>query len=116
MNTKVFVMSLFLFVAAWLGQAIAAHAPGLAFVPSAEEEYRFDTGVLQGTLRSDGGSFGLSALIHVPSGIRLDGVSYGIFSHYRVFSANRRYGHAAWDWPSEPRCSTWPGAGLRRRH
>jgi hypothetical protein len=24
----------------------------------------------------------------------------GILSHYRVFTANKRYGHAAWDWPS----------------
>jgi hypothetical protein len=25
----------------------------------------------------------------------------GFFGHYRVFSANKRYGTAAWDWPSE---------------
>ena len=25
----------------------------------------------------------------------------GLFGHYRVFSANKRYGTAAWDWPSE---------------
>jgi len=94
-------MRSFLFVAAWLGPAMAAHAAGLAFVPTTDEEYRFNTGVLQGSLRSGGGSFGLSSLVHVPSGIRLDGASYGIFSHYRVFTANQRYGHAAWDWPSQ---------------
>ena len=25
----------------------------------------------------------------------------GLFSHYRVFTTNHRYGTAAWDWPSE---------------
>jgi hypothetical protein len=101
MNDKVFVMSLFLFVAACFAPAMAVHAPDLAFISGANGEYRFDTGTLQGSLRSGGGSFGLSALTHVPSGIRLDGAAYGIFSHYRVFTSKRRYGHAAWDWPSQ---------------
>jgi len=26
--------------------------------------------------------------------------NYGIFSFYRIFTTNKRYGHAAWDWPS----------------
>ena len=94
-------MSLFLFGVAWLGPTMAAHPAGLTFVPATDEEYRFDTGVLQGCLRAGGRSFGLSSLKHVPSGIRLDGASYGIFSHYRVFTTNQRYGHAAWDWPSQ---------------
>ncbi len=72
----------------------------LAFMSSAKEEYRFNTGMLRGTLRRGGRSFGLSSLTHVPSGTRVDGASYGIFSHYRVFTTNKRYGHAAWDWPS----------------
>ncbi|MBW8042643.1 MAG: hypothetical protein FVQ85_21970 [Planctomycetes bacterium] len=25
---------------------------------------------------------------------------FGIFSFYRIFTTNKRYGHAAWDWPS----------------
>ena len=41
----------------------------------------------------------------------------GLFGHYRVFSANKRYGTAAWDWPSEARLRPdgsvevrWPSA------
>ncbi len=71
----------------------------LAFVSSGKEQYRFDTGLLRGTLRRGGKSRGLSSVTHVPSGTRLDGSS-GIFGHYRVFTTNKRYGHAAWDWPS----------------
>ncbi len=80
------------------GQATASER--LRFLSSGEEEYRFDTGTLSGTLRSGGKSFGLSSLVHVPSGTKLDGAAYGILSYYRVFAANQRYGHAAWDWPS----------------
>ncbi len=71
----------------------------LAFISSGKEEYRFDTGVLRGTLRRGGKSRGLSSVTHIPSGTRLD-ASMGILSHYRVFTTNKRYGHAAWDWPS----------------
>ncbi|UCE46250.1 MAG: hypothetical protein JSW47_11565, partial [Phycisphaerales bacterium] len=103
MKRTVFIMGSLLSVATCSGLAMAVHPAGLAFVSSTDEEYRFDTGALRGTLRSGGRSFGLSALIHVPSGIRLDGAQYGIFSHYRVFTTNQRYGHAAWDWPSQSR-------------
>ena len=41
----------------------------------------------------------------------------GLFGHYRVFSANKRYGTAAWDWPSEAKLRPdgsvevrWPSA------
>ncbi|NIP25305.1 MAG: hypothetical protein GWN67_13190 [Phycisphaerae bacterium] len=70
-----------------------------AFSSNDKGEYLFDTGVLRGKLRPDGKSLGLSSLIHVPSGVRLNG-RYGIFSFYRIFTNNKRYGHAAWDWPS----------------
>jgi hypothetical protein len=73
-------------------------SPRLAFTADGKDEYTFDTGVLRGTLRQDGKSRGLSSVVHVPSGTRLDG-SMGIVSHYRVFTANKRYGTAAWDWP-----------------
>jgi hypothetical protein len=72
----------------------------LAFSASGTNEFTFDTGVLKGKLRADGKSKGLSAVVHVPTGITLDS-SVGLFGHYRVFSANKRYGTAAWDWPSE---------------
>lgn len=61
--------------------------------------FTFDTGALRGKLRAGGKSIGLSEVIHVASGTRLDR-SQGLLSHYRVFTRGRRYGAGAWDWPS----------------
>jgi hypothetical protein len=72
----------------------------LSFRAIGTNEFVFDTGVLRGKLHADGKSRGLSSVIHIPSGTRLD-ASMGLFSHYRVFSSNKRYGAGAWDWPSE---------------
>ena len=77
-----------------------AESSNLAFQPSDNGSYTFNTGVLKGTLRADGRSIGLLSLEHISTGTRLEGNDYGIFSHYRVFTANKRYGHGAWDWPS----------------
>jgi len=91
----------------------------LAFKPADGGGYAFDTGVLRGMLRQDGKSRALSNVVHLPTGIRLDG-SVGIAGHYRVFTANRRYGTAAWDWPSTAELlpdgsvqTTWPEASDR---
>ncbi|MBM4027537.1 MAG: hypothetical protein FJ280_19340 [Planctomycetes bacterium] len=88
----------------------------LAFVPNDKGEYTFDTGVLRGTLRAGGKSLGLSSVVHVPSGTRLDR-SMGLLSHYRVFTTGQRYGAGGWDWPSTARLLpdgavqvTWPAA------
>jgi hypothetical protein len=81
------------------GKKVASHSAKFAFTSNDKGEYVFDTGVLRGKLRPDGKSLGLSSVIHVPSGVRLNG-RYGIFSFYRIFTTNKRYGHAAWDWPS----------------
>jgi hypothetical protein len=70
-----------------------------AFVPNEKGEYTFDTGLLRGTLRQGGKSLGLSGVTHVPTGARLDR-SMGLLSFYRVFTAGKRYGAGAWDWPS----------------
>lgn len=72
----------------------------LVFSASGTNEFAFDTGVLKGKLRAGGKSRGLSSVVHQPTGMTLDS-SMGLFGHYRVFSANKRYGAAAWDWPSE---------------
>lgn len=77
-----------------------AKPASLTFEPAGNETYTFDTGTLRGTLRNEGRSIGLLSFEHVPTATRLDGNNYGIFSHYRVFTANKRYGHGAWDWPS----------------
>ena len=70
------------------------------FVASGTNEFTFDTGVLKGKLRAGGKSTGLSSVVHLPTGLTIDS-SMGLLSHYRVFSAKKRYGTAAWDWPSE---------------
>lgn len=90
-----------------------------AFVPADDGGFQFDTGVLRGKLRPGGKARGLSSVVHVPTGIALDrgDKGYGLFSHYRVFSAVKRYGVGAWDWPGEARLLAdgavevrWPGA------
>jgi hypothetical protein len=101
----------------------AAGAPrsptSLAFAPAATGEFTFDTGLLKGMLRAGGKSAGLSSVVHIPRNLRLDS-SMGLLSHYRVFTANKRYGTAAWDWPSQARLQndgavtvTWPEAPER---
>ena len=82
----------------------------LGFSPGGSNEFVFDTGVLRGKLHAGGKSTGLSSVVDVASGLPLDrgepgpgAPAFGLFSHYRVFSANHRYGTAAWDWPSEAR-------------
>ncbi len=88
----------------------------LAFSALGTNEFTFNTGVLKGKLRSDGKSKGLSSVVHLPTGLTLDS-SMGLFGHYRVFSANKRYGTAAWDWPSQAKLRQdgsvevhWPSA------
>ena len=88
------------------------HAPAreagngrLAFSASGANELTFDTGVLKGKLRAAGKSRGLSSVVHLPTGVTLDS-SMGLFGHYRIFSANKRYGTAAWDWPSANNSNT----------
>lgn len=81
------------------GTKVESHSAKFSFNSNDKGEYVFDTGMLRGKLRPDGKSLGLSSVMHVPSGVRLNG-SYGIFSFYRIFTTNKRYGHAAWDWPS----------------
>ena len=91
----------------------------LTFKPDDKGGYTFDTGILRGTLRQDGKSRGLSSVVHIPSGTRLDG-GVGIAGHYRVFTTNKRYGTAAWDWPGTAELlpdgsvrTTWPAADDR---
>jgi hypothetical protein len=94
-------------------------APKPVFVANDKGEYTFDTGVLRGTLRQGGKSQGLSSVIYVPTGARLDR-SMGILSFYRVFTTGKRYGAGAWDWPSTAKLLpdgavqvTWPEAADR---
>ncbi len=99
----------------WTGTQKSAK---LVFTPASNKqgngEYAFDTGILRGRLRQGGQSPSLSSVVHVPSGVRLDG-GFGILSYYRVFTTNKRYGSAAWNWPSTSKLLsdgavqvTWP--------
>ncbi|MHC4517841.1 MAG: hypothetical protein ACYTAS_04570 [Planctomycetota bacterium] len=99
-------------LATFTGSAVA----GPAFTPDGKGGYAFDAGVLRGTLRAEGKSRGLSPLTLVSTGARLDRY-HGLLSYYRVFTRNKRYGTAAWDWPSQARQLddgvvevTWPRA------
>jgi len=94
-----------------LGAAMAeapapgAAAPGgtvkLAFA-AADKAFRFDTGVLKGTLREGGRSLGLKPVLEAASGTPLAG-AFGLFSPYRLLTSDARFGTAAWDWASEAR-------------
>lgn len=68
------------------------------FSASDQGGYTFDTGILRGTLCPNGKPQGLVSVTHIPTGTRLDRGA-GILSYYRVFTTNKRYGAAAWDWP-----------------
>ncbi len=100
--------------------SVQAESPSLAFQQADNGAYTFNTGILKGTLRADGRSIGLLSVDHIPTGTRLEGNAYGLFSHYRVFTANKRYGHGAWEWPSTAKLLTdgavevhWPAADDR---
>jgi hypothetical protein len=89
----------------FIGGALAAATGALAaenklaFV-AAGKEFAFDTGALRGTLRGGGQSKGLIPAFDCASGAPLT-KSLGLFSHYRMFETNVRFGKAAWDWVSE---------------
>jgi hypothetical protein len=93
------------------------NVPGkLTFTANEDGGYEFDTGVLRGRLRQAGKCLGLSSTMYAPTGTTLNG-AYGILSYYRVFTTNKRYGTAAWDWPNTSKLLsngavqvTWPEA------
>lgn len=94
-------------------------APKLVFTQSKDDGYEFDTGIIRGRLRGAGKDLGLTSTVHLPTDTKLSG-EYGILSYYRVFTTNKRYGHAAWEWPSTSKLLpdgavqvTWPRANDR---
>jgi hypothetical protein len=62
--------------------------------------YLFDTGVLSGALCPGKNTYGLTSFKHNASQTGLSG-AYGVLSYYRIFATNKRYGKAAWVWPSD---------------
>lgn len=67
---------------------------------AAGKGYRFDTGVLRGVLREGGQSKGLKPVVDAATGTDLAG-ALGLFSPYRLLTADARFGTAAWDWASQ---------------
>ena len=78
---------------------VVAAPPSLAFRPAGEGLYEFHTGPLKGRLKLDGKYQGLYPLVDAASGAELVHPP-GIFSFYRVFSGNTRFGANARDWPT----------------
>lgn len=78
-------------------------AAPLRFAAGEKGEFQFNTGVLKGVIRAEGRSKGFTSVTHLPSGMRVDRNTMGLLSPYRIFTANHRYGTAAWDWESEAR-------------
>jgi hypothetical protein len=81
-------------------QAVSStDAPWAAFKP-AGAEFRFDTGVLQGTLRQGGKSLGFRPVLEGAPGTPVAG-AFGLLSPYRMLTSDARFGSAAWDWASQ---------------
>jgi len=97
------VLSIHLSVGALLlcAAIVVAGPPELAFTPSGRGLFAFDTGKLKGSLKLDGKYMGLYPVVDAATGTKLTRPP-GIFSPYRVFETNRRYGNAARDWPVVP--------------
>jgi len=96
-------ISILIIAAVFTVAGSGAAAPNLAFAAAGEPGfYQFDTGELRGKVRVNGKSQGITELVHCASGVAVahGGSLPGIFSYYRVFSTDTRYGHAARDWPT----------------
>jgi len=78
---------------------VFAAGADLAFQPAGKGLYRFDTGTFKGRLKLDGRYQGVYPLVDVATGDDLVRPP-GVFSPYRLFATNHRFGHAARDWPT----------------
>jgi hypothetical protein len=104
-----------LMVASSVALAPAAESE-LAFRPSGPGLYQFDTGPFRGTLKLDGKYVGLYPLFDAASGAELTRAP-GLFSPYRAFTGNTRFGNVVRDWPVQTRLvadgaveACWPAA------
>jgi len=82
-------------------------SPAPVFRAAADGGFEFDSGLLRGRLAKGGRPLGLTDVVHVASGARVDS-SNGLLSYYRVFTRGKRHGGGAWDWPCQARLT---GAG-----
>ena len=102
MNRMVSLVALSVVASSLWCVTTTAAPPNLSFRPAGEGYFEFDTGVVKGKIRLDGRSQGIASLIDVASGtdVAHGGNLPGLFGFYRIFSADVRYSHAAWDWPT----------------
>jgi sugar phosphate isomerase/epimerase len=89
-----------LFIASAAAGEPAETAPGRLAFTAAGKEYRFDTGVLRGTLREGGKSLGIKPMLEGTADTPVAG-AFGLLSPYRLLTADARFGTAAWEWESE---------------
>ena len=88
--------------------------PRPAAVPFKAEgpAFSFDAGTFRGTLHEGGRSLGLYPVVEKASKTPIAG-PYGLFSPYRMLTADARFGTAAWDWASQARLL--PNGGVESR-
>jgi len=93
--------SLVLFLGVVIPLAVSAAESDLAFKSAGNGLFDFNTGQIKGMLRGTEKTQGIPSLIDVTSGreIAYNKDNLGLFSYYRLFSANKRWGDAARDWP-----------------
>ena len=72
---------------------------GLAF-SAAGKGFQFNTGVLRGGLHDGGKSIGLRPVLEGTAATPVAGM-FGLFSPYRMLTADARFGTAAWEWASQ---------------
>jgi len=113
MNYRVFLLIVAAILPALTGRSALAedHSRSTLAFSRATNGLHFDTGLLKGTLGEGGKSLGLRPVTHVASGIQVAGV-FGIFSPYRMLTADARFGTAAWDWASKSEVLADGAAGV----
>lgn len=95
-------------------------AADLVFTPGADHVFTFDTGALTGHLAVQEKAQGILSLVDTASGKELTARSneVGLFTLYRLFSTNHRWGTMAREWPKQARIRpdgsleiAWPAEG-----
>jgi hypothetical protein len=92
-------LGMVLLPAVWAG---SSKEQKIIFHLQPDASFTFDTGVLRGKLHAGGKSLGITEVIHLPSGKRLDREP-GLLDLYRLFSGNRRFLPDVRDFPSTVR-------------
>ena len=92
---------------------LSVQSADLGFQSAGNGVYSFDTGIVKGKMQAEDGMQGIFTLVDVKTGLEF---AYGkdnpgLFSYYRMFSTNKRYGEAMRDWPRSAKLL--PGGALQ---